>query len=157
MACTLKAIFERYKPHVSLVIAHTCAAIVYFFIEAAFEQGLNPHIYVTYRFILGGFFLIPFAYFIERMEIVDVKSPRGIAKILGTIISLAGVMVITLCKGPGLQSSILGGVTVIIGLYVVLWGKERDQILSCTNTKVPPSSPSDDEIKAADNLAQEVA
>ncbi|XWS46951.1 hypothetical protein CRYUN_Cryun14cG0112200 [Craigia yunnanensis] len=39
-----------------------------------------------------------------RVEVVDVKSPRGIAKILGTLISLAGVTVITLYKGPALQS-----------------------------------------------------
>ncbi|OMP09742.1 Drug/metabolite transporter [Corchorus olitorius] len=139
-------------------------AVVYFFTEAAFSQGLSPHIFVSYRFCLAGLFMFPFAYFHERnlrpkltlalfleitllsfigicltlnmyfaslkytspafvasianivpswtfviaiilrMEIVDVKNPRGIAKILGTLISLAGVMTITLYKGPALQS-----------------------------------------------------
>ncbi|GKU86321.1 hypothetical protein SLEP1_g858 [Rubroshorea leprosula] len=41
---------------------------------------------------------------ILRMEVVDARSSRGIAKILGTLISLAGVTTLTLYKGPALQS-----------------------------------------------------
>ncbi|KAL3648791.1 hypothetical protein CASFOL_005194 [Castilleja foliolosa] len=41
---------------------------------------------------------------ILRMEIVNVRSPRGIAKILGTGVSLAGVMTMTLYKGPALKN-----------------------------------------------------
>ncbi|KAK6161326.1 hypothetical protein DH2020_004707 [Rehmannia glutinosa] len=39
-----------------------------------------------------------------RMEIVDIRSPRGIAKIVGTGVSLAGVMTMTLYKGPALEN-----------------------------------------------------
>ncbi|OMP09745.1 Drug/metabolite transporter [Corchorus olitorius] len=164
MACALKATFTRYKPHLSMIQTQVGAAIVYFLTEAAFNQGLNPYVYVTYRLLIGGLIMIPFAYFLEkksrpkltlalflelvflsflgggltynlfflslkftspafvssvfntvpsltfvmaillRMEIVNVKSPRGRAKILGTLISLAGVMVITFYKGPALKS-----------------------------------------------------
>lgn len=38
------------------------------------------------------------------MEIVNVRSPRGIAKILGTVVSLAGVTTMTLYKGPALKN-----------------------------------------------------
>ncbi|XVF71977.1 hypothetical protein PTKIN_Ptkin12aG0083900 [Pterospermum kingtungense] len=163
MASTLKTNFARYKPHVGMVVVQIFAAIVYFITEAAFNQGLNPYVYVTYRYSLAGLLMFPFAYFLERksrpkltlalflelflvsllgvglpinmfftsmrctsptfvssvyntvssltfviaiffgMEVVDVKSPHGIAKVLGTLISLAGVMVITLYKGPALQ------------------------------------------------------
>ncbi|XWS31447.1 hypothetical protein CRYUN_Cryun23aG0076700 [Craigia yunnanensis] len=268
MALAFKATFSRYKPHVSMLLSQFCYAIVYFFTEAAFSQGLNPHTYVAYRYCLAGWLMFPFAYFIERksrpkltlplllelfllsligtltlnmyfaslkytsptfvasllntvpswtfvlaiilrMEVVDVKNPRGIGKILGTLISLAGVTTITLYKGPAVQSlwsapihikrlsvhenwgkgsiltvascimwalwyimqastlkkypvqvslaswmnciggaqtavfavflqhkpsawsikmlNILGGVLVIIGLHLLLWGKERDQ------------------------------
>ncbi|XP_051127863.1 WAT1-related protein At4g08300-like [Andrographis paniculata] len=41
---------------------------------------------------------------ILRLEIVNLHSPRGMAKILGTSISLAGVMTMTLYKGPGLKN-----------------------------------------------------
>ncbi|PPD97524.1 hypothetical protein GOBAR_DD05420 [Gossypium barbadense] len=124
MACTFMATLERYKPHLIMFLTQIGYAIVYFFTEAAFSQGLNPHIYVTYRFCLSACLMFPFAYFLERnsrpnltfrlfseffllsligMEVVNVKNPRGMAKILGTLISLAGVTTITLYKGPAVQ------------------------------------------------------
>ncbi|KAJ6920635.1 hypothetical protein NC651_014277 [Populus alba x Populus x berolinensis] len=41
---------------------------------------------------------------ILRLEIVDLRNPRGIAKIVGTVLTLAGVLTITLYKGPEVQS-----------------------------------------------------
>lgn len=38
-----------------------------------------------------------------RLEVANVHDPRGITKILGTGISLAGVMTMTLYKGPALK------------------------------------------------------
>jgi len=35
-----------------------------------------------------------------RFEVLDVRNPRGLSKVLGTLISLAGVMTMTLYKGP---------------------------------------------------------
>lgn len=39
-----------------------------------------------------------------RLEAVDFKSPRGIAKILGTVLSLTGALVMILYKGHTIQS-----------------------------------------------------
>lgn len=39
-----------------------------------------------------------------RLETVDIRNPRGMAKVLGTLISLAGVMITTLYKGPEVGS-----------------------------------------------------
>ncbi|WRX09120.1 EamA domain - like 6 [Theobroma cacao] len=173
MAWAFKVPLARYKPHLSMVLAQIGYTILYFFVEASFNQGLNPHVYVTYRYILAGLLMSPFAYFLERksrpkmtvamflelfllsliglnflkwknrvgftmnmyyaslrytsptfvasvfntvsiltfvvavilrMEVVNVRSPRGIAKILGTLTSLAGVTIITLYKGPAVHS-----------------------------------------------------
>jgi len=38
------------------------------------------------------------------LEIVNVEDPRGIAKIIGTLVSLAGVMIMTLYKGAILKN-----------------------------------------------------
>lgn len=38
------------------------------------------------------------------MEVLDLRNPRGIAKVLGTLVSLAGVMTMTLYKGPIMKS-----------------------------------------------------
>lgn len=41
---------------------------------------------------------------ILRLEIVNFEDPRGIAKIIGTLVSLAGVMIMTLYKGAVLKN-----------------------------------------------------
>ncbi|KAI3915434.1 hypothetical protein MKX01_016572, partial [Papaver californicum] len=38
------------------------------------------------------------------LEVIDIKSIRGVAKVLGTIVSLAGVMTMTLYKGPAVKN-----------------------------------------------------
>ena len=44
-------------------------------------------------------------YFIPcRLEHLDIRNPRGLAKILGTLFSLAGVMIMTSCKGPVIRN-----------------------------------------------------
>ncbi|CDO99217.1 unnamed protein product [Coffea canephora] len=56
---------------------------------------------------------------ILRLEVIELRNPRGIAKVLGTLVSLAGVMTMTLFKGPILKNlwrpiiHLQGGNTVI--------------------------------------------
>ncbi|CAN6285659.1 unnamed protein product [Urochloa humidicola] len=152
-------VWQRYGPHVSMVLAQLCYTLMYFITEASFNRGLNPYVYVTYRHLLVAVLIWPFAYYHEkglrpkmtfklfmeifvlsllgvsltlnmyfaslkytsptfvtsmvntiasmtfviaiilRMEIVDAKSLRGLAKIAGTVVSFAGVTTMTLYKG----------------------------------------------------------
>ncbi|EEF33065.1 WAT1-related protein At2g39510 isoform X2 [Ricinus communis] len=39
-----------------------------------------------------------------RLESLDLRNPRGLAKLLGTLVSLAGVMTMTLYKGPKMKN-----------------------------------------------------
>ncbi|KAL5712142.1 hypothetical protein ACHQM5_014341 [Ranunculus cassubicifolius] len=48
-----------------------------------------------------------------RMEVLDIKNTRGVAKVVGTIVSLAGVMTMTLYKGPIVKN--LGGALIRLG------------------------------------------
>lgn len=45
-----------------------------------------------------------FKFIFSRLEPLDAKSTTGIAKIMGTIVSLAGAMTMTLYKGPVLKN-----------------------------------------------------
>ncbi|EMS47107.1 Auxin-induced protein 5NG4 [Triticum urartu] len=250
----LGGLWRRYAPHNMMIMVQLCYTLMYFVTEAAFNRGLNPYVYVTYRHLLVALLLWPFAYYHEkklrpkmtwmlfleifvlsllgfhpeknkwnccrvsltlnmyfaslkytsptfvtsmvntvasitfviaialRMEIVDLRSARGLAKVAGTAVSFAGVTTMTLYKGaaiaspwraPGLAcsgftvfaqlwctekkgpvfvtmfnpvstimvailayfifgenlyvGSIIGGVVVILGLYMLLWGKDKDQ------------------------------
>ncbi|KAL6189491.1 hypothetical protein ACLB2K_040879 [Fragaria x ananassa] len=228
-------VFRKFKPHILMVLAQMGYTFLYFITEASFNHGMNPHVYITYRHIVSGVVMLPFAYFLERkerpkltvalflelfvlsllgvgltlnmyfaslrytsptflasmvntiasvtfviavalrLEALNLRNPRGLAKVLGTLVSLAGVMTMTLYKRPtgvvcsGLIifiqlwcteekgpvfvtmfnpvstilvavlayfvlgerlyiGSILGAAIVIVGLYLLLWGKEGDEV-----------------------------
>ncbi|GLU03646.1 hypothetical protein SLE2022_208350 [Rubroshorea leprosula] len=164
MTFIIKAAYERYNPHLLMIITHILYTFQYFISKASFNQGLNPLVYVTYRCTLGGLLMFPFAYFLERgirpkltfvlfleivllsfmgvglttnmyfaslkyssptfvtsmlntiasltfviavilrMEVVDARNSRGIAKILGTLLCLGRVTILTLYKGPTMRS-----------------------------------------------------
>ncbi|WMV47979.1 hypothetical protein MTR67_041364 [Solanum verrucosum] len=156
--------YKRFKPHILMVLAQIAYTFLYFITEASFNHGMNPHVYITYRHIVAGLAMLPFAYFLERktrpkltiallleifvlsllgmsltlnmyfvslnytsptllasmvntiaaltfvlavilrLEDANIRNPRGMAKIIGTLVSLAGVMSMTLYKGPVMKS-----------------------------------------------------
>lgn len=163
-SCSLVGTCRRFQPHILMVFAQIAYTFLYFITEASFDHGMNPYVYITYRHIVAGIVVLPFAYFLEgkirpkltvalfleifvlsllgvsltlnmyfaslkftsptfvasmvntiasltfvlavalRLEVIDLRSPRGIAKVLGTLVSLAGVMTMTLYKGPILKN-----------------------------------------------------
>ncbi|XP_048499879.1 WAT1-related protein At1g43650 isoform X1 [Beta vulgaris subsp. vulgaris] len=178
-ALSMRVTCTRLRPHIFMVLVQIASAFLYFITEAAFNRGMNPHVYVTYRHIVGGIAVLPFAYFFERcisvckqpphppthqkirprmtlimfieiflysllgvgltinmyfaslnytsptflsatvntvptltfvlavvfrLETLNLRKPRGLAKATGTFISLAGAMAIALYRGPAIKS-----------------------------------------------------
>ncbi|KAK8682201.1 hypothetical protein V6N13_054595 [Hibiscus sabdariffa] len=182
-------IYQRFKPHILMVLSQFGYTFLYIFTEACFNHGMNPHVHITYRHIVAGIVMFPFAYFLERkkrpkltfalfleifvlsilgyvmfvevfmfdtrvrlsfclfdsdsvsltlnmyfvglrytsptflaalvntiasltfiiavlfrLEVVNLRNPRGIAKVVGTSVSLVGVTTMTLYKGPAIKS-----------------------------------------------------
>ncbi|KAJ0053175.1 hypothetical protein Pint_01751 [Pistacia integerrima] len=64
-ACAFR-VFRRFKLHLLMILIQMSYTALYFITEAAFNSGLNPHVYVTYRHIVGGVVMFPVAYFLER-------------------------------------------------------------------------------------------
>lgn len=158
--CLLRVFFSRFKPHILIIFTQFGYTFLYFFTDASFKHGMNPHVHITYRQIVATIAFFPFAYFLERksrpritvalfleifvlslmgvslslnmyfaslsytsptfissvintvagltfiiavvlrLEVVDLQNSKGIAKVLGTLISLGGVMIMTFYKGP---------------------------------------------------------
>lgn len=81
-ACAIGVMYRRFKSHVLMVIVHTCYTLLYFTTEAAFNNGLNPHVMVTYRHFIGGFVMLPFAYVLERYLISPLpKNQQGSCRV----------------------------------------------------------------------------
>ncbi|KAH9785463.1 WAT1-related protein [Citrus sinensis] len=88
--------------------------------------------YVSPTFMTAIINTIPCTTFIIavilRLEIVGVRSPRGIAKIVGTLTSLVGVIVIAFYKGPAVAS--LKGAPIHLGTNSVLENWLKGSILT---------------------------
>ena len=65
-AGSLRNIYRRFKPQLLMVLAQIGYTFLYFITEASFNHGMNPHVYITYRHIVAGVVMFPFAYFLER-------------------------------------------------------------------------------------------
>ena len=65
-AGSLGNIYRRFKPQLLMVLAQIGYTFLYFITEASFNHGMNPHVYITYRHIVAGVVMFPFAYFLER-------------------------------------------------------------------------------------------
>ncbi|XP_054807607.1 WAT1-related protein At5g07050-like [Prosopis cineraria] len=158
--CGVGGVWCKFKPHLLMILVQLSYSILYFITEASFNHGFNPYVYVTYRSIVAGLALLPFAYFLERkmrpkltlalfleifvlsllgvslslnmyfaslkytnptfvtvvyntvasmtfaiavilrMEVINLHNPRSIAKVVGTLVSLGGIMIVTLYRGP---------------------------------------------------------
>ncbi|KAF3782713.1 hypothetical protein EJ110_NYTH33728 [Nymphaea thermarum] len=145
---------KRFRPHILMALTQLGYTFLYIITQDAFSQGLNPHLYVTYRNLASFFVMLPFAYFLERyfycafhslnltvslspnmyfaslrytsptfvasmvntiasmtfiiavvtrMEKLDVTSRRGAAKVVGTVASLGGAMIMSLYKGQAIR------------------------------------------------------
>ncbi|KAK7391667.1 hypothetical protein VNO78_20085 [Psophocarpus tetragonolobus] len=103
-----------------MVLVQVGLSFLYLITKASFNHGLSPYVFVSYRQIAALVVMFPFAYFLERkarphltlallveifmlsllgFEVLDLQNPRGITKVLGTLISLAGALTMTLYKG----------------------------------------------------------
>lgn len=67
-------ICKTYRPHIFMVFVQGVATLLYFLIEASFNKGMNPHVFVTYRHALGGIVVLPFAYVLERYFLYTLRS-----------------------------------------------------------------------------------
>ncbi|CAL8989961.1 unnamed protein product [Prunus brigantina] len=68
-ACSnLGGVYRNFKPHILMVLAQVAFAFLHFLTEASFNHGMNPHVYITYRHIVSGLVMFPFAYVLERKQ-----------------------------------------------------------------------------------------
>nr|CAB3469206.1 unnamed protein product [Digitaria exilis] len=172
---------RRTRPKLTLEI------LVYLFFSAAFGAALSQYTffyglqYTTATFAITFTNMAPVLTFLIavllRVESLNMKNKAGAAKIIGTLMSFAGVMLLTLYKGVALThqvepssvtlspdhhaaaaesskkswtlgtvallanclcfsfwlllqskltKNVLGSILMILGLYILLWGKKRD-------------------------------
>ncbi|XP_045802214.1 WAT1-related protein At2g37460-like [Trifolium pratense] len=68
--------------------------------KLAMNNGMSNYVFVAYRNIPACLVIAPFAVYRERRETINITAKPSQTKILGTIITVLGTLVMTLVKGP---------------------------------------------------------
>ncbi|XLS90517.1 hypothetical protein HN51_066525 [Arachis hypogaea] len=97
-------VFREFKPHFLMVLVQVGYAFLYFITEASFNHGMSPFLYVTYRHIVAGVVMFPFAFFLERISVpinmnfasLQYTSPTFVASIVNVIASLTFIIAVVL-------------------------------------------------------------
>ncbi|KAL2458041.1 Protein WALLS ARE THIN 1 [Forsythia ovata] len=98
------AIPEKFQLHLAMLALQFGYAGFHVVSRFALNMGISKIVFPVYRNILALLLLLPFAYFLEKIEKVRLDRKDGISKIAGTILCVAGASVITLYKGPTIYS-----------------------------------------------------
>ncbi|KAF5203680.1 Wat1-related protein, partial [Thalictrum thalictroides] len=120
----LAAAFNKAKPFLAMVFLQVGYAGMFIVTMLCLKRGLSHYVLVVYRHAAATIAVAPFAFIIERkirpkltlktflkimalglieLERVSLKSTHSQAKIVGTIVTLGGAMLMTLYKGPILE------------------------------------------------------
>ncbi|RWW21597.1 hypothetical protein BHE74_00036666 [Ensete ventricosum] len=91
---------ERVQLHVAMLALQFGYAGFHVVSRAALNMGISKVVFPVYRNIIALILLVPFAYFLEKIEKVRIDRRDGIGKLMGTLACVGGATIITLYKGP---------------------------------------------------------
>uniref|UniRef100_A0A452ZEL2 WAT1-related protein n=1 Tax=Aegilops tauschii subsp. strangulata TaxID=200361 RepID=A0A452ZEL2_AEGTS len=112
---------DKAKPYIAMISLQFGYAGMNVLTKVSLNGGMSHYVLVVYRHAFATLAIAPFALFIERkvrpkmtwsiffqifvlallgMEKIELKKVRCQAKIFGTVVTVAGAMLMTLYKGP---------------------------------------------------------
>nr|KJB60665.1 hypothetical protein B456_009G318300 [Gossypium raimondii] len=118
---SLGAILDQSKPFLAVLFLQFGISGMSIITKFALNQGMSQHVLVVYRHAIATLVIAPFAIVLERkirpkmslsvfvkilllalleLEKVNIRKLHSQAKILGTIVTFGGAMLMTLINGP---------------------------------------------------------
>ncbi|XP_062010071.1 WAT1-related protein At5g40230-like isoform X2 [Rosa rugosa] len=132
------------------------------FFKAATSRGLSYYVFIVYSYAIATLLLLPLPFIfrrtglppfklsllfelfllgLTRMERLSFRSSSSLAKVMGTLVSISGAMVVVLYKGPTILSTtaeknwVTGGLLVAVGfLMFSTWSILQKHIMKTTCT-----------------------
>ncbi|KAI7738185.1 hypothetical protein M8C21_030664 [Ambrosia artemisiifolia] len=119
-----KRVYFCTKPFIFMILLQASYAVYGLVVKSALNKGLNHYTFSVYRNAYAALFFGPFAFFLERkvrpkmttsiflkimllgllgLETVKMKSLHSQGKLIGTLVTVGGGMIMTLIRGPAIQ------------------------------------------------------
>ncbi|KAG2389833.1 WAT1-related protein [Vigna angularis] len=95
--------FRKAKPYLAMVSLQFGYSGMYIITMVSFKHGMSHWVLSVYRHIVATLIMAPFAFFLERLETVNLRKIHSMAKVIGTAVTVTGAMVMTLYKGSALH------------------------------------------------------
>ncbi|ERN18263.1 hypothetical protein AMTR_s00055p00125140, partial [Amborella trichopoda] len=70
---------RKYGPALALILFQSGFAVMVILIKVAFRRGMSPTIFVTYRQLIATLSIAPFAYFLERVPLLQISYFYGLS------------------------------------------------------------------------------
>ncbi|KAF7838097.1 WAT1-related protein [Senna tora] len=94
---------EGHLPAMGMIVLQVHYAVQTMLTRAALLHGMSTRVFVSYRQAIATLALAPLVFSsTKRLEKIDVRSLRSLAKILGTALCVGGAMIMALLKGQKL-------------------------------------------------------
>ncbi|KAL2339805.1 hypothetical protein Fmac_007745 [Flemingia macrophylla] len=72
----------------------------YIFGKDVLNHGMSRFVFIVYRNSMATIALAPFAFFVERLERLKLREVRSQAKVIGTLVTFGGALLMAFYKGP---------------------------------------------------------
>ncbi|KZV26064.1 hypothetical protein F511_13942 [Dorcoceras hygrometricum] len=99
---TAHLLFHKARPFLAVIFLQAVLAGMNIITKAALNKGMSNYVFVVYRHVLATVVIAPFAVVLDRLEKIRLMSISSQAKIIGTLATVAGAMIMTLVEGPNI-------------------------------------------------------
>lgn len=112
---------ERHKVYIAMLFIQFVYAGMALFSKAAISKGMNPFVFVVYRQAFATLALAPFAFFFERLNIINIQYELSFAVLQSYCFNLLDFSLIFLLNLQFKRSSSFLYLTHQDFLYFLIW------------------------------------
>lgn len=112
---------ERHKVYIAMLFIQFVYAGMALFSKAAISKGMNPFVFVVYRQAFATLALAPFAFFFERLNIINIQYKVSFAVLQSYCFNLLDFLLIFLLNLQFKRSSSFLYLTHQDFLYFLIW------------------------------------
>ncbi|XP_027075081.2 WAT1-related protein At5g40240-like isoform X3 [Coffea arabica] len=105
--------YKELFPFTAMVATQCINVGVSIIFKAATLKGLDFRVFMLYSYCISALLFLPLCYFSHRMEKLEMKSWTTQVKIIGSVITIAGALLVVLYNGPVLIRSSTSSASVL--------------------------------------------
>nr|GMC57230.1 WAT1-related protein At1g25270-like [Ipomoea batatas] len=133
------------KPVMMMITANIFFSGMSILYKIASTKGISLRIIIAYRFIIAAVLSLLIAFYTES---ISMKGPVFVSAFNPFMLICVAIASIIFLKENPYLGSVIGAVAIIVGLYMVIWGKHKE--MKEALSKLAPAESDDEEVPNPD-------